>query len=116
MADGTGWMGVGLDGTLAEWHGWQGIDHIGAPVPSIVTKVKQWLKDEREVRVVTARVNPKWHDSDAAREVIVKWCLDVFDTELPVTCELDPQMVEFWDTRVVRVIANKGERADNMMW
>lgn len=27
-----GWIGVDLDGTLAEYHGWKGVDHIGPPV------------------------------------------------------------------------------------
>src|SRR5262245_48902352 len=28
-----GWIGVDLDGTLAEYHGWKGIEHIDRPVP-----------------------------------------------------------------------------------
>ncbi len=114
MSEGTGWIGVGLDGTLAEWHGWQGAGHIGKPVPAMVSRVRVWLADGREVRVVTARVNPRWHDSAQAAEIINAWCLEVFGGALPLTCELDPKMVELWDTRVVRVFANKGERADDM--
>lgn len=28
---GQGWIGVDLDGTLAEYHGWKGAEHIGQP-------------------------------------------------------------------------------------
>ena len=27
---------VDLDGTLAEHHGWKGVDHIGKPIPAMV--------------------------------------------------------------------------------
>jgi hypothetical protein len=27
-----GWIGVDLDGTLAHYDGWKGIDHIGEPI------------------------------------------------------------------------------------
>ena len=29
----SGWIGVDLDGTLARYDGWRGIDHIGEPMP-----------------------------------------------------------------------------------
>ena len=30
------WVGFDLDGTLAKYDGWKGIDHIGEPVESVV--------------------------------------------------------------------------------
>ena len=30
--EGKGWYGFDLDGTLAKYDGWKGIDHIGEPV------------------------------------------------------------------------------------
>lgn len=53
-----GWIGVDLDGTLAHYDGWKGADHIGAPVPAMVERVKAWLANGREVRIFTARISP----------------------------------------------------------
>ena len=39
-AVGSGWIGVDLDGTLAEYHGWKGSEHIGPPIPLMVERVK----------------------------------------------------------------------------
>jgi hypothetical protein len=51
-----GWIGVDLDGTLA-FHGeWLGHTYIGKPVPLMLDRVKQWLSQGTEVRIVTARV------------------------------------------------------------
>lgn len=33
------WIGVDLDGTLAEYHGWQGPDNIGSPVQPMVERM-----------------------------------------------------------------------------
>lgn len=30
------WLGVDLDGTLAVYDKWRGIEHIGAPIPAMV--------------------------------------------------------------------------------
>ena len=38
-----GWIGVDLDGTLAEYLGWQGMGHIGEPIAPMVERVKAWL-------------------------------------------------------------------------
>ena len=56
--NGKGWIGVDLDGTLAEDNGYDGPTDIGPPVPGMVERVKEWLAKGREVRVVTARVSP----------------------------------------------------------
>ena len=34
----SGWIGVDLDGTLAEYHGWNG-GAIGEPVPAMLARV-----------------------------------------------------------------------------
>lgn len=53
----TGWIGVDLDGTLAHYDGGVGVDHIGPPVPAMLTRVKQWLAEGRAVKIFTARVH-----------------------------------------------------------
>ena len=42
MSEHKGWIGVDLDGTLAEYHGWQGIEHIGEPIPKMMARVRRW--------------------------------------------------------------------------
>ena len=102
----TGWIGVDLDGTLAEYHGWQGPEHIGEPVPSMVERVKQWLSEGREVRIFTARAA----DGAYSHEYIEKWCEEHIGQKLPVTCMKDYGMIELWDDRAVAVVPNTGVR------
>jgi hypothetical protein len=113
----TGWIGVDLDGTLAHYEGWQGLAHIGPPVPRMVARVKGWLAAGRDVRIVTARVS---HNGTAASMVaaqialihVMRWCAVHLGTELPVTCTKDYAMLELWDDRAVQVVPNVGLRAD----
>ena len=58
-----GWIGVDLDGTLAE-HYWPAKGdydptRIGDPIPMMVERVRGWLAEGREVRVFTARGGPQ---------------------------------------------------------
>lgn len=104
-----GWIGVDLDGTLAEYAEWQGPEHIGAPIPLMVERVKQWLREGREVRIVTARVSDPEQEM-AARLPIEIWCNQHLGRILPVTCRKDYGMIELWDDRAVAVVPNTGIR------
>jgi len=101
----SGWIGVDLDGTLAEYHGWSGPNHIGPPVPAMVERVKRWLADGREVRIFTARIA---EGNPYVRDAIEEWCQEHIGTRLPVTATKDLHMVELWDDRAVQVEANTG--------
>jgi len=116
-----GWIGVDLDGTLAKYEKWTGDPFsIGDPVPKMVERVKQWLREGQQVWIVTARVNfEDRYGSDASpamqsqvRESIDKWCLLHIGVALPVTYKKNYSMIELWDDRCVQVIPNTGERAD----
>lgn len=102
-----GWIGVDLDGTLAHYDTWRGIDHIGVPIKPMVDRVKQWLKDGVSVKIFTARVAGR--DADQVRAYIDAWCLEHIGQVLPVTNVKDFQMVELWDDRAVQVRCNTGE-------
>ena len=102
-----GWIGVDLDGTLAEYHGWKD-DSIGKPIPRMLKRVVEWMDSGREVRIVTARVA----DSRACVKNIEDWCEKNIGYVLPVTCKKDMNMLELWDDRAVQVIKNTGRRAD----
>lgn len=108
QAKAKGWVGVDLDGTLAKDTGWKGIDHIGEPIPAMVDRVKQWLEDGKEVRILTARVS----DNRKAAVPIKAWCKKHIGRELEVTCEKDPDMEEIWDDKAVEVEHNKGTQAE----
>jgi hypothetical protein len=112
MSNSGGWIAVDLDGTLAEYDGWHGPDHIGKPIPRMVARVKQWLAEGKDVRIFTARasvdpvVKPREHI--ATIRVIEDWCMEHLGAVLPVTCKKDFTMMELWDDRCVQVIPNSG--------
>jgi hypothetical protein len=108
----SGWHGVDLDGTLAEYHGWVGRYNIGAPIPAMVERVKKWLKDGEEVKVFTARAKDK--DPKVVR-AIQRWCRQHVGVELDVVCEKDYGMIDLWDDRAVQVIPNTGEAVQDLV-
>jgi hypothetical protein len=119
----SGWIGVDLDGTLAEYHGWNG-GSIGKPIPAMVERVKKWLAEGTEVRIFTARVGSGGGYSivsnasdtpdfiEEQRALIEAWCLEHVGQKLKVTATKDWAMVELWDDRAVQVIMNTGQRVD----
>lgn len=114
QASSSGWIGVDLDGTLAEYHEWEGIYHVGDPVPRMVERVKSWLEEGIEVRIFTARVGPGQSPFAimTARIVIRNWCLRHLGYALPVTATKDFAMIELWDDRAVHVVPNTGLTTD----
>ena len=56
---GTGWYGFDLDGTLAVYDKWEGIDHIGEPVKPMVDLIKKMHGEGKVVKILTARVAPR---------------------------------------------------------
>ena len=114
-----GWIGVDLDGTLAVNSDWKGPNHIGAPVPAMLQRVKKWLAEGQEVRIFTARVAGSGKidadglvdDSSFAnnqRRLIQAWCEKHIGVRLKVTATKDFEMVSFYDDRCVQVEANTG--------
>lgn len=110
----SGWIGVDLDGTLAEYHGWAGELHIGAPVPAMVDRVRRWRAAGTDVRIFTARVGNARDRRDLAvvRKVIEGWCETYLGEVLPITNVKDHGLVELWDDRAVQVEKNTGRRVD----
>jgi hypothetical protein len=104
----NGWIGVDLDGTLAQYDGWIGVSHIGDPVPAMLTRVLRWLEQGYDVRIFTARVSRPEQEQDA-RARIELWCETHIGQVLPITNEKDTKMIELWDDRAVQVIANTGQ-------
>ena len=103
-----GWIGVDLDGTLALYDGWKGPEHIGPPVPRMQERVKRWLAEGEEVRIVTARVSVP-EQAAVVRPIIMQWCVKHIGAPLEVTCSKDYGMVALYDDRCVQVVMNTGE-------
>ena len=110
------WIGVDLDETLAHYTGGEGgLTVIGKPIPLMVERVKRWIEDGNEVKIMTARVSPyTCHVAGEKREDVVrairKWCLEHIGKELDVTSNKDHGMIELWDDRCVQVEPNTGRR------
>jgi len=122
MSNSSAWIGVDFDGTLARYDGWTS-GELGAPVPRMVERVKEWLEEGIEVRIVTARVantcetNENGIADDSIfvgqqRQAIQEWCLKYIGKALIVQAYKDFNMLELWDDRAVQVRFNTGERVD----
>lgn len=98
------WIGVDLDGTLAKATRWQGMAHIGPPVPLMVRRVQEWTKRGLTVKILTARAP---HPEAVA--AIRKWLVAHGMPELEVTDRKDFGMVELWDDRAIQVVRNTGK-------
>lgn len=133
-----GWYGFDLDGTLAVYNGWQGIDHIGNPVKPMVDLIKRMHDEGKVVKIMTARVAPKdepetrpnpyftdgvpdyvrQNDSTlkylyysrfwTAKIFIMDWCLKNLGFIPEITHQKNGLMIELYDDRVKQVIPNKG--------
>jgi hypothetical protein len=104
----SGWIGVDLDGTLARYDGWKGIEHVGEPIPAMLNRVKKWLAEGREVKIFTARMAC---EGDTRREVIQAihdWCVRNGLPKLQITNVKDFAMIELYDDRCVQVEMNTG--------
>jgi hypothetical protein len=98
------WVGVDLDGTLAMTTEWRGFEHIGPPVPLMLSRVLYWLGSGVRVKIFTARAA---HPD--AIPPIRRW---LAENGLPATLEItnakDLAMLELWDDRAIQVVQDTG--------
>lgn len=100
----SGWIGVDLDATLAEYHGWNK-GQIGELIPAMVSRVKKWISEGKTVKIFTARAS----EGDPEQISLIKaWCKFYIGVELEVTATKDYGMIELWDDRCVQVVPNTG--------
>ncbi len=107
----SGWIGVDLDGTLAKYGEWNGVEDIGLPIPLMVDRVKKWIKEGKDVRIFTARVCIIGHSLSEVEDAICMieaWCVKHIGKVLPITCMKDYSMIELWDDGCVQVEHNTG--------
>lgn len=98
----AGWIGVDLDGVLAEYHGAMG-NTIGEPIKPMLVKVQDWVAAGREVRIFTARA------SDPGQlPAIRQWLARHGLANLAITNVKDFAMAELYDDKAMRVKRNSG--------
>ena len=113
---GDGWYGFDLDGTLARYDGWKGIDHIGEPISAMVALIKRLHAEGKIVKVMTARVAPRNDTIDGhdARYYVCKWCAKHLGFTPDVVFQKDARMIELYDDRVKQVVSNTGILVENL--
>lgn len=94
-----------LDGTLAEYHGWKGIDHIGSVIKQVRDAIYNAQKEGAEVWIFTARVSL---DENEATEIIAEWLIANKINVVGITAIKHKFFTEFWDDRAIQVIKNQG--------
>lgn len=108
-----GWIGVDFDKTLAYYESGTFNGPLGAPIPAMLRRVQEWLKNKQEVRIFTARVShngtaKRMMEASRERRKIEDWCKLHLGCIIPITCEKDARMNELWDDRAVQVLPNTG--------
>jgi len=104
------WIGVDLDGTLAEYSCWEGSHHIGEAVTPMVDRVRQWLDEGKKVKIFTARAT----EGPTAVGHIHDWLEKQGLPRLEVTNVKDYAMLELWDDRCVAIETNRGIPRNNI--
>ncbi len=108
------WIGVDLDGTLAELDNRVSPFTIGDPIPLMIERVKAWLDQGITVKIFTARISDSWKEyvtthyskgvADRIEVVIVDWCIEHIGIQLPITNKKDYLMAQLWDDMTVRQV------------
>jgi hypothetical protein len=107
------WIGVDLDGTLAQDLGnsrdEKGLGEIGSPIKPMLNRLKKWIAEGKTVKIFTARAS-----SPRQVAMVKKWLFKHGLPDLEVTNVKDLRMIELWDDRCVQVMTNLGEPIDRM--
>ena len=105
------WIGFDLDGTLAKYDGWKGIEHIGEPVDTMVIIAKMLHRIGKKIKVITARVAPRddGEGGDKAKKYVEAWCKKNLGFVPEITYEKDASMAALFDDRAVAVEQNTGK-------
>lgn len=108
-------IAVDFDGTLVKKPPlgfFTELDHL-KPIPLMLNRVKEWLRQKQDVWIFTARVAPSLGSNDREsekfqRNLIEEWCVKHLGQALPVTANKYRFFVQFWDDRAMAVEENTG--------
>jgi hydroxymethylpyrimidine pyrophosphatase-like HAD family hydrolase len=106
--NGVEWIGVDLDGTLAEYNGFQGHDKIGPVIEPMKERVLRWIDAGIKVKIFTARASGDVAEIAQAKHYISKWLEENGFPALEITNVKDYYMTELYDDRAVQVEFNTG--------
>jgi len=98
------WIGIDLDGTLAYYDKWRGIEHIGKVIQPMLSFVNTLLDDGKKVKIFTARAT----DSKSI-PYIREWLSQNNLPELEITNVKDFGMIMLYDDRCRQVVSNSGK-------
>lgn len=100
-----------FDGTLAYYDRWRGAMHFGAPIPAMIKKIQQHIRNGDIVEIFTARIQgDENHTSEEVIEGIKQWCERHIGQRLEVTNIKKTYFDLFYDDRAVQVLKNTGRR------
>ena len=102
-----GYIAVDLDGTLALYDVWKGMEHIGEPVQPMLERVRKWIGEGKKVKIFTARASMPGHEKP-----IQEWLKKHGIGGLEITNVKDFEMEELWDDRAMQVVCNQGISLD----
>jgi len=102
------WIGIDLDGTLAFYDEWRGIEHIGEPIKPMIEFVKDLVSQKKNIKIFTARAS-----NLQSIPYIHKWLKENNLPEFEVTNKKDFGMIMLYDDRCVQVIMNSGKIIEN---
>ncbi len=110
-------IAVDWDGTMVEYHGYQGAGVFGPQIPTMVARVHQWVSDGYEVIIFTSRVSVE-HDPDEVIANCKAIDLALRKMGLPllqITANKYIRITEFWDDRAIGLERNTGRvRNENL--
>lgn len=98
------WWGVDLDRTLAHYETGQSLEHIGHPIPAMIRRVREWIKQGRRVKIFTAR-------AEAPDQIpkIQAWLVEHGLPKLEITNRKDHLMEYLYDDKARQIIINAGK-------
>lgn len=129
-AQGKGWYGFDLDGTLAVYDHWRGLNHIGEPIKPMCDLIKKMNGEGKTVKIVTARVAPRQlEDGTTGEQFIIgadgerkyatgfikAWCQRNLGFMPEIVYTKDSLMLELYDDRVKQVVPNEGLLVEDML-
>ena len=114
----TDYIAVDFDGTLHDRTN-HAFDDLGPPILLMLDRVKKWLEDGMQVKLLTARVsdaprrglNPSDVPEYVARQrkLLEAWCLKHIGQVIPITAQKDTYLYQLWDDRAVAIERNTGK-------
>lgn len=104
----SAWIGFDLDGTLATYGSWQGVNHIGEPIMPNINRLRSLLARGMTCKIMTARVSRGGAEAQVAVTAIHHWLKKNGLPKLEVVSAKDYAMLFLIDDRAVAVETNTG--------